>query len=407
MGDAPGWSVRAVDPPGIGTGPPLTYLDHAASAPLRPEVAEAMAPFSGPVFGHPSGSHRQARAARGALEEAREQVALAMGCAPADVVFTSGGTEADNLAVFGVLAASAQDRPGRPTVVVSSAVEHSAVLAPCRAAVARLPGVEHREVAVDGRGVLRLDRLADALDDDVALVTVMLANNEVGAVQPLADVVAVTAARAPGAAVHTDAVQAAPWVDLSAEAAGAALVSISAHKLGGPKGSGALVVREGTPLLPLMMGGGQERERRAGTHDVAGAVGLAAALTAAAAERDGERVRVAALRDRLADGLLAAVPALVEPADRKDVLPSHCHLCFSGVDREELVLLLDEAGVCVSAGAACASGALEPSHVMAAMGVDAADARGAIRFSLGHTSTPADVERALAVVPEAVARLRG
>ena len=387
--------------------PPLTYLDHAASTPMRPEVVEAMAPFAAHVFGHPSGSHRQARAARAALEEARDQVAQVLGCAPAEVVFTAGGTEADNLAVLGALGAAALERPGRPTVVVSSAVEHAAVLASCRAAAARLPGVEHQEVGVDSRGVLHLDQLADALDEDVALVTVMLANNEVGTVQPLSDVVAEVARRAPGAFVHTDAVQAAPWLDLAEAAAGAALVSVSAHKLGGPKGAGALVVRKGTPLLPLMVGGGQERERRAGTHDVAGAVGLAAALAASAAEREEESVRVAALRDRLADGIQAAVPAVVEAADRKDVLPGHCLLCFSGVDREELVLLLDQAGVCVSGGAACASGALEPSHVLAAMGVPDADARGAIRFSLGHTSSSADVERALAVVPEAVARLRG
>jgi cysteine desulfurase len=207
--------------------------------------------------------------------------------------------------------------------------------------------------------------------------------------------------------VHTDAVQAAAWLDVARGAPGVDLVSVSAHKLGGPKGAGALVVREGVELEPLLVGGGQERERRAGTHDVAGAVGLATALAAAAREREEETVRVGALRDRLADGLLAAVPSVTEAADRKSVLPGHCHLCFEAVDREELVVLLDEAGVCVSAGAACASGALEPSHVLAAMGVPAAVARGSIRFSLGYTTTPADVERALAVVPEAVARLRG
>lgn len=401
---------RAVGPAGPGPrppAPPLTYLDHAASTPMRPEVAEAMAPFGAELFGHPSGSHRQARAARSALEDAREQVAHHLGCAPAEVVFTAGGTEADNLAVLGVLGAAALERAGAPAVVVSSAVEHSAVLAPCRAATARLGGVAHREVGVDDRGVLAVDELAANLDDDVVLVTVMLANNEVGAVQPLAEVAEATRRLAPRAVVHTDAVQAAPWLDLPAATAGTALVSVSAHKLGGPKGAGALVVREGTALLPIIVGGGQERERRAGTHDVAGAVGLAVALGAAAAAREEESVRVGALRDRLADGLLSVVPGAVERANRKDVLPSHCHLCFTGVDREELVLLLDEAGVCVSGGAACASGALEPSHVLSAMGVPASQARGAIRFSLGHTSTPADVERALAIVPDAVARLRG
>ncbi|MDA8310543.1 MAG: cysteine desulfurase family protein [Actinomycetota bacterium] len=386
-------------------GPPLTYLDHAASSPVRDEVVEAMAPFASEVFGHPSGHHRQARAARQALEESRDKVAELLGAEPQEVVFTSGGTESDNLAVFGVLGATARSRP--EAAVVSSAVEHAAVLEACRVAAARLPGVVHERVGVDAHGVLDVDRLAELLDEDVALVTVMLANNEVGTVQPLADVVELTKRLAPRAVVHTDAVQAAAWLDVARAAPGADLVSVSAHKLGGPKGAGALVVREGTELEALVVGGGQERERRAGTHDVAGAVGLATALAAVAREREEEAVRVGALRDRLADGLLGAVGSAVEAADRKSVLPGHCHLCFTGVDREELVVLLDEAGVCVSAGAACASGALEPSHVLAAMGVPAATARGSIRFSLGHTSTAADVERALAVVPEAVSRLRG
>ena len=388
-------------------GPPLTYLDHAASAPMRDEVVEAMAPFAARVFGHPSGHHRQARAARQALEDARDRVAELLEAAPREVVFTCGGTEADNLAVFGVLGAAVQRRPGDATVVVSSSVEHAAVLEACRAASARLRGVVHERVGVDSHGVLDLSRLAQSLDDDVALVTVMLANNEVGTVQPLGDVVALTRTLAPQAVVHTDAVQAAPWLDVARAAPGVDLVSVSAHKLGGPKGAGALVVREGTELEALFVGGGQERERRAGTHDVAGGVGLATALAAVARERESESARVGALRDQLADGLLHAVPAVTEAADRKFVLPGHCHLCFAGVDREELVVLLDEAGICVSGGAACASGALEPSHVLAAMGVPAPIARGSIRFSLGHTTTAEDVERALAVVPEAVARLRG
>ena len=370
-----------------------------------------MAPFAAQVFGHPSGHHRQARAARQAVEDARDQVAELLGAAPGEVVFTSGGTEADNLAVLGVLGAAARRRAGQETVVVSSAIEHAAVLEACRAAAARLPRVEHATVGVDTHGVLDLERLAEvlaeALDARVSLVTVMLANNEVGTVQPLSDVVALTRRLAPGAVVHTDAVQGAAWLDVAIAARGVDLISVSAHKLGGPKGAGALVVREGTELEPLVVGGGQERERRAGTHDVAGAVGLATALASVAKERDAEAVRVGALRDRLADGLLDSVPSVTEAADRKSVVPGTCHLCFEGVDREELVVLLDEAGVCVSAGAACASGALEPSHVLAAMGVPARIARGSIRFSLGHTTSPADVERALAVVPEAVARLRG
>jgi cysteine desulfurase len=388
----------------------LTYLDHAASTPVRPEVAAAVAPFADEIFGHASGSHRQARAARAALEDAREAVAAGLGAAPGEVVFTAGGTEADNLAVFGVAGARATDGGSGRAVVVCSAVEHSAVLEPCRAAARRMGGVEHRVVGVDARGAVDLEELEGLLardGRDVALVSVMLANNEVGTVQPLAEVVALVRRLAPHAAVHTDAVQAAAWLDLGDAAAGADLISVSAHKLGGPKGAGALVVRDGTALEPIVVGGGQERERRAGTHDVAGAVGLAAALGGVLAGREEESLRVGALRDRLADGLLGRVPGVVETAGRKGVLPGHCHLCFEGVDREELVVLLDAAGVCVSGGAACASGALEPSHVLGAMGVPRDAARGAIRFSLGHTTTDEDVERALEVVPAAVARLRG
>ncbi|HVX21865.1 MAG TPA: cysteine desulfurase family protein [Acidimicrobiales bacterium] len=373
-----------------------TYLDHAATTPVRPEVVAAMAPFASERFGNPSGSHRLARDARTALDDARDAVAAAVGADPGDVVFTSGGTEADNLAVLGTL-------PGHPATIVTSSVEHPAVLEPARAA-ARL-GFSHQEAPVDADGAVDLDRLADLLGPHVAVVSVMLANNEVGTVQPFDQVARLVRRHAPQAALHTDAVQAAPWLDLARLAADADLLSVSAHKLGGPKGAGALVAR--VPVRPILHGGGQERDRRSGTHDVAGAVGLATALTLAAAERDPTAARVRALRDRLADGLLAAVPGTVESAPRDRVLPGHCHLRFAGVDQEELLVLLDRDGVCAAAGSACASGALQPSHVLLAMGVPPADAKTAVRFTLGHTSTDADVDRALAAVPAAVARLRG
>lgn len=396
---------------GSGTphGPPPAYLDHAATSPVRPEVARALEPFAAGRFGNASGSHRLARDARAALEDARDEAADLLGCRPPEVVFTSGGTEADNLAVLGVLRSAAGTGPAPPTVVCT-AVEHAAVLEPCRAA-GRAGGLGGppatlREAPVDPDGVVDLDALEELLDPGVALVSVMLANNEVGTVQPLARVAEAVRRRAPSAALHTDAVQAAAWADLARDAAGADLVSVSAHKLGGPKGSGALVVRAGTPLVPLLYGGGQEQDRRSGTHDVAGAVGLATALRLAAAGRVAETARVAALRDRLADGILAAVPGTVESADRRRVLPGHCHLRFGGVEQEELLVLLDEEGVCASGGAACASGALEPSHVLRAMGVAADHARGAVRFTLGWSTTAADVDRALAAVPRAVDRLR-
>jgi len=390
-----------------GSGPAVTYLDHAATSPVRPEVIEAMAPFAAGRFGNASGSHRLARDARRALEDAREVVATHLGAAPAEVVFTSGGTEADNLAVLGTLAA---DRGPAPRSVVCSAIEHPAVLEACRAA-ARTWGPQGTgmvEAPVTAGGIVdvaSLDELLAGLPR-VVLVSVMTANNELGTLQPLTDVAELVRRRAPGAVVHTDAVQAAVWMDLAQATAGTDLVSVSAHKLGGPKGAGALAVRHGTRLEPLLHGGGQEQERRSGTHDVAGAVGLAVALELAAAARAEERARVGALRDLLADGLLAAVEGTTESADRSGVLPGHCHLRFAGVEQEELLVLLDDAGICASGGAACASGALRPSHVLAAMGVPAAEARGAVRFTLGHTTSSADVERALAAVPPAVARLR-
>ncbi len=373
-----------------------------------------MAPFAADRYGNASGSHRLARQARTALEEARDVVAEQLGAAPGDVIFTSGGTEADNLAVLGPLAAlersaAAPDGPAtEPAVVVTSAVEHAAVLVPCRVAAGRRwPLVRHREAPVDAAGAVDLARLADVLGPDVVLVSVMLANNEVGTVQPFDDVVALVRRAAPRAVVHTDAVQAAPWLDVAAAAAAADLVSVSAHKVGGPKGAGALVARAGVGLAPLLHGGGQERDRRSGTNDVAGAVGLATALAVVAGRRAEASARVAGLRDQLADGLAAAVPGLVESAPRDRVLPGHCHVRFDGVDQEELLVLLDDAGICASAGSACASGAVEPSHVLLAMGVPPAEARTGIRFTLGHSTTAADVDRALAAVPPAIARLRG
>ena len=364
---------------------------------MRPEALEAMLPYLTEHFGNPSGGHGVARRARLAVDEARDLVAHVLGCRPGEVVFTGGGTEADNLAVTGTLARSG----GR---AVCSAIEHHAVLHP----------VEHAGglvIGVDGGGIVDLDELAALLraHPEVTLVSVMLANNEVGVIQPLADVVETVRRRAPSAVVHTDAVQAAAWLDLADPDIGATaahLLSIAAHKVGGPKGVGALIVRLPADPAPLLLGGGQERERRSGTHDVAGIVGMAAALAAAAEQRSRSGVRLAALRDRLVDGLLAAVPGAVESGDRKTKVAGNAHLRFPGVEGEALLALLDDAGVFASAGSACAAGALDPSHVLAAMGVAREEARAAVRCSLGWTSTPADIDRALAVIPPAVERLR-
>ena len=373
------------------------YLDHAATTPLRPEAFDAMRPWLTTSFGNPSGGHRIAREACRAVDEARDAVAAALGCAPGEVVFTGGGTEADNLAVAGVLAAVRAQ--GKPAGAVCSAIEHHAVLHAVEAEGGHTVGV-------DAAGRVDLDRLADGIDAGTALVSVMLANNEVGTIEDLDAVATVLRERAPDAVLHTDAVQAVAWLDVAARAAPAQLVSIAAHKFGGPQGTGALVVREGVRLSPLLRGGGQERERRSGTHNVAGIVGMAAALTAAVADRDAAVDAVRRRRDRLVAGVGDALGGVVESAAGIERLPNIAHLRLAGVDSEALLVLLDDEGVCASAGSSCASGAMEPSHVLAAMGVARADARTALRLSLGRTTTDADVARGIEAVVAAATRLR-
>lgn len=386
------------------------YLDHAASTPMRPEAIDAMVEHLRRGTANPSGAHTPARAARKVIDEARDAVAEALGAHPREVVFTSGGTEADNLAVLGV-----HDRVGG--VPACSAVEHHAVLD----AVESRKG---RRLPVDGRGVVDLDGLVGVLDEvrdaggRVSLVSVMLVNNEVGTVQPLARIARLVRAHAPDAVLHTDAVQAVPWLDVGRLAAETDLVSISAHKFGGPQGVGALVVREAAAdrLAARAAGGGQERERRAGTPPVAAIAGMAAALRATVAEREATGARVTALRDRLADGLVAAVDDLVETgvpdgggsgsARRAHKVAGACPVCIEGVDSESLLYLLDRAGVYASAAASCASGAMETSHVLAAMGVPRRLAAGSLRLWLGAASTAGDVDAALEAVPAAVERLR-
>jgi cysteine desulfurase len=352
----------------------MAYLDHAATTPVRPEAAEAMLPWLTGRYGNPSGGHAVARAARQAVEEARDSLAEILGCRPGEVVFTSGGTEADNLAVAGV-----------GGTVACSAIEHHAVLDAVRArGGSTIPVLPSGLVDVD------------AVPEDADLVSVMLVNNEVGTIQPVADV----AARVHGL-VHTDAVQALPWIDVAVHARAADLISVSAHKVGGPQGVGALVVREGVRLTPLMRGGGQERERRSGTHNVAGIVGFAAAAAVRAAPPPSGGV--GRLRDRLADGLLAAIRGSRESVDRATTVPGILSIVLDDVESEALLVLLDRAGVCASAASSCASGAMQASHVLAALGLPTG---GALRLSLGWTSTDADVDHALAVIPAAVAQLR-
>jgi cysteine desulfurase len=380
----------------------FAYLDHAATTPMRPEAVAAMEPFLRGTFGNPSGGHAAARAAKTALEEAREEVAELLGARPAEVVFTAGGTEADNLAVKG--GARRARGAGLGDGVVTTGFEHKGVLASCdRLAV---EGFRVATVALPSTGVVDVDALVAEVDDRTVLVSVMLVNNEVGTVQPLDEIVARVRERAPRALVHTDAVQAVPWLDVARATAAVDLVAISAHKFGGPKGTGALVVRDGVVLQPLIEGGGQEGGVRSGTSNVAGTVAMAAALRATHAGRDAEVARIARLRARLVDGLRAAVSDTFENGDPSAKVAGNAHLGFRGVEAETLLVALDQAGVCAAAGSSCSSGATEPSHVLAAMGVPHDDALSSIRLSLGYASTDADVDVALDVIPTAVARLR-
>jgi cysteine desulfurase len=285
--------------------------------------------------------------------------------------------------------------------VLCSAVEHPAVLEACRAA-------RGRTVAVDDRGVIDLAALAEVLDEHVRLVSVMLVNNETGVRQPLGAVVSLVRERAPAALVHCDAVQAFAWLDVAVLSAGVDLVSVSGHKFGGPKGVGALVVSErASGLRPVLYGGPQERERRAGTQNLPGIVAMAAAGAATARDREAAKARVGALATRLVEGICGAVPGVKEAVPRHDRIEAICNLAVEGVESEELLMVLDELGVCASAGSACASGAIEPSHVLVAMGCSPEQAKSHLRLSLGHASTTYDIDRALLAFPKAVERLRG
>ncbi|HKA92572.1 MAG TPA: cysteine desulfurase family protein [Acidimicrobiia bacterium] len=380
----------------------MVYLDYAATTPMYPEVAAAMRPFQADTFGNPSGSHAAARAAKTALEEAREHIAEGLGVKPAEIVITGGGTEADNLAVKG--AARAGRAAGTGDGVVTTAFEHKGVLAPCD----RLErdGFRVTRVPVDGAGILDLGALEAALDERTVVVSVMLVNNEVGTIQPLDAVAEVVRARAPHAALHTDAVQAVPWLDIAAATASADLVSVSAHKFGGPKGVGALVRRRETRVEPLIEGGGQEWGLRSGTADVGGAVGMAEALRITTGRRDAEVARITALRDRLATGLGGRVPGCFVNGDAQRKVAGNCHVGFHGVEAETLLVALDRDGLCAAAGSSCTSGATEPSHVLAAMGLPRDAALASIRLSLGYASTDADVDTALDLIPRAVDQLR-
>ena len=372
------------------------YLDYAATSPLWPEARAAMAPYLDDRFANASSLYASAREARKAIEEAREVIAEAVGARPDEVIFTSGGTEADNIALQGVAYRARNE--GRDGIVVS-AIEHHAVLDTARWLGGN--GFRVTEVPVDANGVLDMEALEAAVDKKTAIVSVMRANNEVGTIQPVARAAAI--ARAAGARFHTDAVQALPWITV--DTANADLIALAAHKAGGPKGVGALIVRRGIGVEPLVHGGGQERGLRSGTYNVAGIAGFGAAVRATLDSREQLVPRVRALRDRLEAGLVSRAGAIVNGAGAER-LPNNCNVCIDGIESEPLLLLLDAEGIAASSGSACQSGAAEASHVLTAMGVPRERALGALRLTLGRDTTESEIDTALDRIVAGVERLR-
>ncbi|HEV8194031.1 MAG TPA: cysteine desulfurase family protein [Ktedonobacterales bacterium] len=374
------------------------YLDHAATTPTRPEVVDRMTPYFGELFGNPSSIYRLGRQSLAALDEAHESVARALSCRPTEVVFTGGGSEADNLAIKGV----AFSKRRRGNHIITSAIEHHAVLHTCQQL--EQEGYRVTYLPVDGSGLVDPAAVEEAITDETALVTLMYANNEIGSIQPIAEIGRICRARR--IPLHTDAVQAGGLLDLDVTALNVDLLTLSAHKFYGPKGVGILYIRQGTRIQPQTLGGAQERNRRAGTENVPGAVGAAYALELARAERELEVPKLLALRTQLIDGILSTIPATTLTGHPEKRLPNNASFAFDGVEGESLLLNLDLLGVAASSGSACTTGSVEPSHVLTALGATTGEARGHLRLTLGHSSTEADVAFVLEQLPIVVERLR-
>jgi cysteine desulfurase len=380
------------------------YLDHAATTPMHPAAIEAMTAALATV-GNASSLHGTGRVARRRMEESREKLAQLLGARPSEVIFTAGGTESDNLAVKGIYWAR-RDADARRVRIVTTPVEHHAVLDAVEWLVEH-EGAEVTWLPVDKDGAVTAAALRDVLQahDDVALVTVMWANNEVGTIMPIAELAAVAAEF--DVPMHSDAVQAIGQIPVDFAASGLSAMSIGAHKFGGPVGIGALLLRRDTACVPLLHGGGQERDVRSGTPNVAAAVAMAVAAEVAIEGLEANSARVAALRDRLVEGVLSTIDDVdLNGATGDARLPGNSHFTFRGCEGDSLLMLLDAKGIECSTGSACTAGVAQPSHVLIAMGADPAHARGSLRLSLGHTSTEADVDAALAVLPAAVERAR-
>ncbi len=375
------------------------YFDHSATTPVLPEVAEAMAEFLVDNYGNPSSVYETGQAAKRALQEARESIATVLGAAdPKEIIFTAGGSEADNLAIKGV----ADAKRKRGDHIVTSTIEHPAVIEPLKHL--EKSGFRVTYVPADHQGLVDPAAVADAITEKTLLVTVMLANNVVGTIQDIKGMAA--AARAKGVAFHTDAVQSVGNMPIDVNDLGVDMLSISGHKFHGPKGVGALYVRQGTRLNPIIHGGGQERGKRAGTENVPGIIGLARALEVAERERQEKTQRLTVLRERLVKGVLGSIPDVTYLGDPRRRLPGNACFSFKYIEGEALILHLDMLGVAASSGSACSSRSLEPSHVILAMGYSAVDAHGSLRITMGRSSTAAEVDELIQILPGIVARLR-
>ncbi|MEK7806870.1 MAG: cysteine desulfurase family protein [Chloroflexota bacterium] len=382
----------------------IVYLDHAGATPMDPRVLEAMMPYFSQRYGNPSSIHTVGQEARYALDEARERVAKVLHCRAREVVFTSGGTESDNAAIHGV--ATALHETGNH--IITSSVEHHAVLHACQHM--ETMGFEVTYLPVDAYGVVYPEAVYNAVNDRTTLVTIMYANNEIGTINPIPDIAEAVRRRAGELertiVVHTDAVQAAGFLDLNVSRLGVDMLSLSGHKFYGPKGTGAMYIKRGTPYLPLMLGGGQERERRSGTENIPGIVGLSVALEMADATRAEVSAHCAALRDRIIRSVLEHIPGSHLNGHPTQRLPNNINFSFEGVEGEPILLGLDLAGIAASSGSACSSGSLEPSHVLLALGQSADLARGSLRVTLGKGNTEEEVDYLLKVLLDLVGQLR-
>lgn len=376
----------------------IIYLDHAATTPVHPKVLEAMIPYFTEKYGNPSSVYSIAREARGPLDAARDTVANILGAKPNEIIFTSGGSESDNLAIKGV--AFAQRKRGNH--IITSTIEHHAVLHTCDYLEKHF-GFEVTRLPVDKNGIVDLDALEKAIRPTTVLVTIMLANNEVGTIEPIQEISKIIKGK--GVYLHTDAVQAVGSLDVNVDKLGVDLLSMSAHKFYGPKGVGALYVRRGTPLLAQQQGGGQERNRRAGTENTAGIVGLATALKLACDEMESRNEHAQKLRDRLIQGVLT-IPRTILTGHPTERLPNSASFCFEFVEGESILLNLDMLGIAASSGSACTSASLEPSHVLRAMGIPVEIAHGSLRMTTGISNTPEQIDYVISVLPGIITKLR-